>query len=316
MIVSISEDYNEKPIYEKTILGKYLLKKLNFEKTEILLLWRRLANKNYLEKFKNLKAVIRYGTGYDNVDINYLKKHNIKLYNNPDYCLDEVSDTVLALIISRIRRLNDYEKISRDILNHPKNYLFKNTIDQVQASRSKNIGVIGAGRIGTLVLKKAEVFFDNIGYFDPFTKNNKLRKYKSFRDIKSFLRWADVISINANLNSSNRHLINKNFLQNLKKDTILINLARYEFIENIEDIFQSIKNNKLDYFAIDVEMRDLSNKKKIIKDFLKSYSDQFTIHPHSSFYSRQSYIRMRTNTANIALNLINNKNLKKNLVKI
>ena len=73
MFVSISEDYKEKPIYEKQILGKYLLPSINFEKTEILLLWRRTANREYLEKFKNLKTIIRYGTGYDNVDLSYVK---------------------------------------------------------------------------------------------------------------------------------------------------------------------------------------------------------------------------------------------------
>ena len=129
MFVSISEDYKEKPIYEKQILGKYLLPSINFEKTEILLLWRRTANREYLEKFKNLKTIIRYGTGYDNVDLSYVKSQRIDLFNNPDYCINEVADTVIALILSRMRRLNQYHQISKNIIRDTSLYKFKNTID-------------------------------------------------------------------------------------------------------------------------------------------------------------------------------------------
>ena len=138
MFVSISSDYKEKPVYEKKILGKYLLKNEDFEKTEILLLWRKLADKDYLSKFKNLKAVVRYGTGYDNVDISFLKTNSIKLFNNPDYCLEEVSDTVIALVLSRMRRLKQYDEISKNIMSSPNKYLFKNTIDDIERISDKN----------------------------------------------------------------------------------------------------------------------------------------------------------------------------------
>ena len=261
MLVSISDDYKEKPIYEKQILGNYLLPKVDFNKTEILLLWRHQANQEYLNKFKNLKSIVRYGTGYDNVDLTFLKKHKIKLYNNPDYCLNEVADTVMALIIARMRRTKQYQEISKKIIFNNKFYKFKNTIDEIDSIKEKNFGVIGAGRIGQLVLKKSSVFFKNIGFFDPFTNNKNLTKYKKFDSLNKFLKWADVISINANLNKSNKNIINNTFLKNLRSKSIIINLSRYEFIENLQDIYKAITSGKIDYFAIDVEMRDIIKKK-------------------------------------------------------
>ena len=77
MLVSISNDYKEKPVYERKILGKYLLKDEDPIRTNILLLWRKNADSHYLKKFKNLKSIIRYGTGYDNVDLNYLKEKKL-----------------------------------------------------------------------------------------------------------------------------------------------------------------------------------------------------------------------------------------------
>ena len=311
MFVSISSDYKEKPVYEKKILGKYLLKNEDFEKTEILLLWRKLADKDYLSKFKNLKAVVRYGTGYDNVDISFLKTNNIKLFNNPDYCLEEVSDTVIALVLSRMRRLKQYDEISKNIMSSPNKYLFKNTIDDIERISDKNFGVLGAGSIGQMVLKKSSVFFKNIGFFDPYIKKNRnLLKYKNFKDLNDFLKWSDVISINANLNLSNRHMINKKFINSVKKNVIIINLARFEFIENIELIFDALKNRKIDYFAIDLEMRDIIKQRIKISNFINLYPNYISIHPHSSFYSKQSYIAMRSNTAEIALKIINKKKIK------
>ena len=315
MFVSISDDYKEKPVFEKKILGKYLLKNEDFEKTEILLLWRKLGDKQYFSKFKKLKAVIRYGTGYDNVDVRYLKTNNIKLFNNPDYCIEEVSDTVIALVLSRMRRLKQYDEISKNIMSSPKKYFFKNTIDDIERISDKNFGVLGAGSIGQMVLKKSSVFFKNTGFHDPYLKKNRyLSKYKNFKNLKDFLKWSDVISINANLNLSNRHMINKKFISSIKNNVIIINLARYEFIENIELVFNALKKRKIDYFAIDLEMRDIIEQRKKISNFVKSYPNYISIHPHSSFYSKQSYIAMRSKTAEIALKIIKNKKINSRIL--
>ena len=147
MLVSISNDYKEKPVYERKILGKYLLKDEDPIRTNILLLWRKNADSHYLKKFKNLKSIIRYGTGYDNVDLNYLKEKKIKLYNNPEYCLEEVSDTALSLILSRMRRCKQYDSISKKIMENTKLYKFKNTIDDIERISTKNIGVIGSEKL-------------------------------------------------------------------------------------------------------------------------------------------------------------------------
>ena len=92
-------DYIKKTDVEKKILGNYLSKIKN-KKIEILLVWHQKIDKNYLSQFPNLKAVIRYGVGYDMIDLLELKKRKIALCNVPDYGIDEVSDTALAMILS------------------------------------------------------------------------------------------------------------------------------------------------------------------------------------------------------------------------
>ena len=91
-------DYINNPSFEEQILGKILPDKKKHQ-AKVLLVWHQEINKEYISDFPNLKGVVRYGVGYDNIDINLLKRQGIVFCNNPDYGVDEVSDTALAMIL-------------------------------------------------------------------------------------------------------------------------------------------------------------------------------------------------------------------------
>ena len=119
MLVFIT-DFIIKADIEKKILGKYLS---NSQRKDIsvLLVWHQKCNKAFLENFPNLKVIIRYGVGVDNIDLNYAKKNNIKVANTPDYGVDEVSDTAITFLMmltrknheynEELKNLNDYQNI-------------------------------------------------------------------------------------------------------------------------------------------------------------------------------------------------------------
>ena len=100
-------DYISKPNIEKKILGNNLFLKKN-KSAEILLVWHQKCNKEFLSDFPNLKLIVRYGVGYENIDLTYLKKKGIRLVNNPDYGVDEVSNTALAHLLSFNRKIQTY----------------------------------------------------------------------------------------------------------------------------------------------------------------------------------------------------------------
>ncbi len=202
-------DYIKKPTIEKKILGKYLnLSNQNFKKIQILLVWHQKIDKNYLKNFPNVKCVIRYGVGYDNIDLNYLNKKKIIFSNTPDYGVDEVSDTALSMILASQRKIFIYDKLARDV---KKNTWQENILTNINSIKNTNLGIIGAGRIGSSLIKKAKTLGFKIFFYDPY----KVRGYEKIFDVNridnlvEIIKISDIISIHTDLNKSTKNMINK-----------------------------------------------------------------------------------------------------------
>ena len=110
-IVSIT-DHIVFPDIEKKILGANLSENLSKDST-ILLVWHQLINAEYLDNYPLLKAIIRYGVGYDNIDLKECRKRGITVCNTPDYGVDEVADTALAMILSLTRKIQQLQTLAR-----------------------------------------------------------------------------------------------------------------------------------------------------------------------------------------------------------
>ena len=88
-------DYIKIPDIEKKIIKKKFLCEKDKFKATILLVWHKNCDRRYLNNFKNLKLIVRYGVGVDNIDLVYCKEKKIKVANTPDYGISEVIDTYL-----------------------------------------------------------------------------------------------------------------------------------------------------------------------------------------------------------------------------
>ena len=121
-------DYIVFPDIEKKILGKNLsVKKTN--DIEILLVWNQVINESYLKQFPKLKAIVRYGVGFDKINKKDIEKRNLIVCNTPDYASDEVSDTALAYLMMITRGVLKYDNDSRKNFNQWK---FNTTINQIK----------------------------------------------------------------------------------------------------------------------------------------------------------------------------------------
>ena len=92
---------------EKKLLGKYFEEKIS-NKTTILLVWHKKIDRNFLRQYPSIRAIIRYGVGYDNIDIEYCRNKQIVVANTPDYGVDEVSDSALAMILYLTRKISKF----------------------------------------------------------------------------------------------------------------------------------------------------------------------------------------------------------------
>ena len=301
-------DYISNPYIEKKILKNKLTTNIKDKNISILLVWHKEINKQYLDNFPNLKAILRYGVGYENIDLNQVKKRKLLFCNNPDYGADEVSDTCLSVILSFSRGIYQYNELAKKI---PKNWQ-ENTIKKIKRNSNTVIGIIGVGRIGTLLIRKLNYIGFRTIFYDPYKEEgyDKVIKSKRIDNIYDIAKLSDIISINCSLDSTNKGLIDKNFISKMKKGSSFINSARGGLIKNIENFYLPLKNKKIDSIFLDVLSEEPPKKSQIIKSWLndKDLNSRILINPHTSYYSQQAYIEMREKISINALNLLNNKN--------
>jgi len=302
-------DFITKPNIEKKILGN-ILSKNPTENISVLLVWHQICDKSFINKFPNLKAIIRYGVGVDNIDLKYAKKKNIKVANTPDYGVDEVSDTAISFLMMITRKTYEYNDELKLIRNYQNIWQERRKAEIVRSSHH-NICSIGAGRIGSSFIKKANAIGFNTFFYDPFLPRgyDKVLKSKRLDSLDEVAINCNIISVHCPLNQNTYNLLNENFFKKLKKRSIIINTARGGIV-NEKSLSKHIISKKL-YFAADVlEEEPIKINHDLMKLWTsKKYSNQILINPHTAFYSKQAFKEMRENASKNALKFIKNGEL-------
>ncbi|CAN0223642.1 unnamed protein product, partial [Chrysoparadoxa australica] len=147
--IAITDYFSKPSSNEVEILGDLIGTDIT-EETEVLMVWHKDINEKTVGGIPKLRAVQRYGVGFDNLDLEYLKSRNITCCNNPAYGVDEVSDTAMAYIQAINRGIFTYDAKARKLSSGWQEHI-NNNIKRVNQTK---IGVIGAGRIGTSVILK------------------------------------------------------------------------------------------------------------------------------------------------------------------
>ena len=204
---------------EKNILGDFFEDEIS-NKTTILLVWHKIIDKKFLDKYPSVRAIVRYGVGYDNIDLDLCKKKNIIVANTPDYGIDEVSDSAIAMILYLTRKIGALEKLAMKNENF---WLGKEFDLKMKRLNNLSLGVIGLGRIGGSIVKKFLSFSKKIGFFDPYVSNGVEKVYgiKRYRTIQEILKVSDIVSVNTPLNDETKDMIDENFLNLMKKKDLI-----------------------------------------------------------------------------------------------
>ena len=297
-------DYIKNPNFEKKILGNLLTKVK--EDASVLLVWHKIINSEYLDKFPKVKLLIRYGVGCDNIDFHEIKKRGIMLCNTPDYGVDEVSDTNLAMLMNITRKLAHYDAISKKISDGAWQ---ENIFKDIRRNSEIAVGIIGAGRIGSLFALKAKSVGFKVSIYDPYDNrgNEKILNVSRYDNLDELLKKSDVVSTNCILTDETKGMVNKKFIKKMKKGSSLINTARGAIIDNLDDFIEPIKSNMISNISLDV-LPDEPPKKSILVDEWRKNKEwtigKVIINPHSGYYSVQSYTEMRESASKNALRFL------------
>ena len=232
-------------------------------------------DESILRSSKKLKIAQRYGIGVDNIDIKVATELGIVVANIPDYCIDEVSDHAISMILSLNRLLQrDSDLVKQGKWNEVKKD------KRVYRLSNSTLGLLGFGRIGKRISEKAMSFGMNVIAYDPFLKQNNVDGVKLL-DLDQVLSNSDFISLHLPLNDQTNHIIDDKQFKLMKQDSILINVSRGGLI-NEDSLIKYLSSGKLRGVGLDVIETTIEKSNKLFS------FDNVIITPHTAFFSQES----------------------------
>lgn len=296
-------DYVREPDIEKGILGDLLLAEPSAE-VKVLLVWHQNINHDYLSQFPGLVGVVRYGVGFDSVDLKEVGRRGIVFCNTPDYGTDEVSDTALAMAMQIVRGINVYDQKCRGYRGSWQ----ENILVNLRRTSEVKIGVIGAGRIGTAFMRKAAAIGFNVSFYDPFKESGyeKAIGVKREQDIDQLLACSDLVSLHIPLNHETRGIVDDRFLSKMKPGASLINTARGELVEDLDMLYDALADGLLHSVALDVLPDEPPRSGKLINSWRNcdELAARIVINPHTAYYSVESFLEMRRKASENAKRIV------------
>ena len=279
------------PIPKKTILQKIK------NKDGLICFPYDVIDKEVIDSGNRLKSISTYSVGFDHIDVSYAKKKKISIGYTPEVLTNATAELTIGLMMDLLRRITEGDRIIRkgkwtEIFG-PFDYVGTEISD-------KTLGVLGMGRIGKIVAKKASCLGMNILYHNRKTiaKSGKA-KYVSLNEL---FKKSDVITIHVPYSKNTHQMINSKLLNKMKKTSFLINTSRGKVV-NQKDLLKALQLKKIQGAALDVfEEEPISKSNELVK--IKNV----VLVPHiGSSTNKTRHIMAEITVKNLILGLSNKK---------
>lgn len=235
-----------------------------------------------LSKAKNLKLICVAATGYDNIDIAYCKSRCIGVANVVGYSTHSVAQVTLSMALSLYTHLTEYNNSVKSG-EYTKGGVANRLTPVYHEICGKTWGIVGLGNIGKQVAKVASAMGCNVLAYKRTSDNN----YNCV-SLEELCQKSDIISIHLPLSDSTREIINTSVIDLMKRDSVLINVARGAVIDEMA-VAEAVQNKKIGAFGTDVysfePMSDV-HPFNSIKDL-----DNVILTPHMAWGSYESRVR-------------------------
>jgi len=263
------------------------------EDADALIIDRIKMTAQSIQKLNKCKIIMRMGIGYDNIDLKAAGDRGIYVCNIPDYCIEEVADHTIGLLLGLSRSIVPYNNslLVGDVKNW--NPLLGNN------TRLKGLvfGLVGWGFIGKAVATRAQSLGMKVCFYDPYvTTGFENLGVEKVDDLHTLAGISDVISFHVPLTDETRHLANEEFFSSLKKGAMLINVSRGPVVKT-SALHDALKNNIVSKAALDViEKEPINFEEELFCQWLKdkSLQQRLIITPHAAFHSFHSEKEIKT----------------------
>jgi len=231
------------------------------------------------------RIISRFGIGVDNVDIPAATERGIVVTKVPDYCIDEVSDHAMALLLAAVRKI----PLANSLVQQ--GHWEMPAVVPIHRLRGSVLGLVGFGRIPQLVAPKAQSFGMQVVSYDPYVpksifENAKVRGV----EFKELLKISDYISIHSPLLPETQGLFNAEAFRQMKPHAYLINTARGPIVDE-GALAQALDAGQLAGAALDVMTKEPPTGSPLLG------RPNVIITPHTSFYSEESLVDLQTKAA-------------------
>jgi D-3-phosphoglycerate dehydrogenase len=238
-----------------------------------------------IRQMTRCRIISRFGIGVDNVDLDAATAAGIVVTKVPDYCIDEVSDHAMALLLAVARKIP-----TSNAQVHGGRWEMKSVVP-IHRLRGRILGLVGFGRIPRLVVPKAKAFGLRVIVHDPLVDAEAFARERVDQvDFDELLAQSDYVSIHTPLLPETRHLFNADAFGRMKPGAYLINTARGPIVDE-QALARALDAGQLAGAALDVMPQEPPVGSPLLG------RENVIITPHTSFYSEESLLELQRKAA-------------------
>ena len=235
------------------------------------------------------KIIVRYGIGVDNVDLKVAASKNIPVCNVPDYCIDEVADSALAMILDLVRKISAHAALIKS-----GKWALAVPIKELCVLNEMTVGIAGFGRIGRAVAARLKPFRCKTIVFDPVVDAATVKAAGctpvSFDEL---LKTSDLVTLHCPSNDKTKQMINAESIAKMKQGVLFVNASRGTLVET-DDLVAALKSGKIAAAGLDV-----FDPEPLPADHPLRGMENVLLSPHIASCSPQAVLKLRTDAANI-----------------
>ena len=259
-------------------------------------------DRDVIQAGKNLKIISTFSVGFDHIDIGFAKSRGIKIGYTPEVLTNATAELTIALILDVMRRVSEGDRLIRN--KRWKQVFGAHDYTGIEVS-GKTIGILGMGRIGKEVCKKANGLGMKVVYHNrkPLSKSlEKKLKVKYVSEGRLF-ESCDIVSLHIPYSKDTHHKIDSGVFKKMKNTSFLINTSRGKIV-NEKHLINALKLKQIQGAGIDVfELEPIDVKSKLLKQ------DNIVLSPHIGSSTDETRTKMSDITVKNLINGLNGKKL-------